>query len=217
VTYFGHDRHSFGEAHNRVAVGLTESSMTAIQGWPSFDQVWVPPVINALNETETQTLVNEPLFCGRTPFIEGIYGWRQDRSTDFIVQNSIGIGKASFWDSQANGTQALPKYAEQESVDQLRFGVCGLAQRLSYHNQSCATALNGIHRTDLLSIIDAGYQPATGAQVISSSAGPDQPRCSVREPREVVSCADGAGDCNADGLCSSLGKPTVTIFHPLRP
>lgn len=213
VTYFGSDPRFFGQTQNRVAVGLTESSMTAIQGWPNFDQVWIPPVINTLDETETKTLLNQPLYCGRTDFIEGTYGWRQDRSTDFIAQNSLG--NAPFWDSQADGLPALPKFAEQESVDQLRFGVCGLAQRVSYHNQTCATALNGIHRPELLSIADAGYQVDTGAQVISSNAGPGQPRCSVREPRDVIQCV--AGDCNADGLCSSVGKPKVTVFHPAAP
>lgn len=169
----------------------------------------------------------------------GALGVQSQSNLDIIAQHSIG--SAPLFDSAYMGSYALSRrnYDDYFSTvidgyvshrfaprnipenEALEFGSCGLIQRVSYHNRSCAEALAGIGREDLIPLIGAGRQEGTGAEVIESSAPqepysdggavPDAPRCSVRQPREVIGCA--AGECNAEGLCTSRGKPTVQRFH----
>ena len=168
----------------------------------------------------------------------GTLGAKSQSNLDAITQNSLG--SAPLFDSVEMGSYALSRRDDRAyypldlgshsglsarfvprnipANELLQFGACGLVQRVSFHNRSCVDALTGIGRLDLLPFIDAGKQ-SNGAEVIESSASlsdlPDQPRCSVRQPREVIGCA--AGECNAEGLCTSLGRPTVQRFHEPAP
>jgi len=195
----------------RIAVAINESSVGAPLGnWPPFAQLWVPPLITAFNDEFTTTLVSKAKFCSDDGD-ERLRAARVDRTTDPIAKNALGA--APFWDSLALGYSNLPEFDDQKSVNQLRFGVCGLGQRVSFSNRACNATLLGMNRTDLWPAIGQDYDAATGRLVLEISGGNGLTMCSVREPREIMQCAPGQGQCNADGLCTVVGAPTVKMFH----
>jgi len=177
------------------------------QGDPS---TFLPPIVTALINERTSTIIDEAIFCGLGPnpwdFL--IPGTRVESSLDPMVEAQIQ--PLQLWDNFTKGVHALAPF-DQGRPDTLQFERCGVTQRASYHNRDCFTTLSALGRSDLTNKIDTGYDPATGVDVRLTIAA-DELRCSVREELELKTlCADGA--CNANGLCSRFEPAPVVLFH----
>lgn len=176
---------------------LQENRETGADGDPwSF----VPPLVTAVVDKRTSTMLNERLFCGYERSWDEYYlfSTREDSSLDPQLQALIA--PLMLWDDASKGMRALQGF-ERHNPSKMLFEQCGVTQRASYHNRDCATAIDSL-----------GWDEPNGLE-LDEAGNASETRCSVVEPATARTTC-GAGACNANGLCTMHPPAPVVIFHP---
>lgn len=179
----------------RYAYGVAESVPHAVN--------WLPPIVTALAVDVSTQILDQHDFC-----MEPNRHFRVEQSSDLKI--AALIDPLPLWDNEGQGVRAFSLDGRSPEPHPIDFEYCGIIQRATYANRSCADTLLRLGLGPAsLDQIGLPQNPFSGFQA-NTAVGNGEERCSVIEARRLKSsCAEG--ECNANGLCSAAAPPSIVF------